>query len=82
MPLSQVFHLFPQLLDRCLVQDQPPPQTERRESLLVPLDARIRDMRQAPDGTIYIAVERDTQLGPGSTKLTPTGSIMRLTPSQ
>jgi glucose/arabinose dehydrogenase len=62
--------------------NQPPPQTERRESLLVPLDARVRDVRQAPDGTIYIAVERDTQLGPGSTKLTPTGSIMRIAPAQ
>ena len=61
--------------------NQPPPQTERRESLLVPLDARVRDVRQAPDGTIYLAVERDTQLGPGSTRLTPTGSILRITPA-
>jgi glucose/arabinose dehydrogenase len=49
--------------------------------MLVPLDARVRDVRQAPDGTIYIAVERDTQLGPGSTKLTPNGSILRIAPA-
>ena len=61
--------------------NQPPPQTERRESLLVPLDARVRDVRQAPDGTIYVAIERDTQLGPGSTRLTPTGSVLRITPA-
>ena len=62
--------------------NQPPPQTERRESLLVPLDARFRDVRQAPDGTVYVAVERDTQLGPGSTKLAPTGAVMRIAPAQ
>jgi glucose/arabinose dehydrogenase len=62
--------------------NQPGPQTERRESLLVPLDVRVRDVRQAPDGTIYVAVERDTQLGPGSTKLTPTGSILRIAPPE
>jgi glucose/arabinose dehydrogenase len=59
----------------------PPPQTERRESLLVPIDARVRDVRQAPDGSVYIAVERDTQLGPGSTKLTANGSILRIAPA-
>jgi len=37
--------------------NQPPPQTERRESLLTQLDARIRDVRQGPDGYIYIATE-------------------------
>jgi len=61
--------------------DQPPPQTERRESMLVEIDARVRDVRQAPDGSIYLAVERDTQLGPGSTRLSPTGSILRIDPA-
>ena len=60
--------------------NQPSPQTERRESLLVPIDARVRDVRQAPDGPIYIAVERDTPLGPGSTRVSPTGSILRIEP--
>jgi glucose/arabinose dehydrogenase len=61
--------------------DQPPPQTERRESLLVPLDARVRDVRQGPDGYIYVAVERDLQSGPGSAQLTPNGSILRIEPT-
>ena len=37
--------------------NQPPPQVERRESLLTQLDARIRDVRQGPDGYIYVATE-------------------------
>jgi glucose/arabinose dehydrogenase len=61
--------------------NQPPPQTERRESLLVPLDVRVRDVRQAPDGSIHLSVERDTQTGPGSTRLTPTGSVLRIDPA-
>jgi glucose/arabinose dehydrogenase len=61
--------------------NQPPPQTERRESLLIPLDARVRDVREAPDGSIYIAVERDTQSGPGSTRQSPTGAVLRIEPA-
>ena len=61
--------------------DQPPPQLERRESLLIPLDARVRDVRQGPDGYIYVIVERDLQLGPGSALLTPTGSVLRIEPA-
>ncbi len=61
--------------------NQPPPQTERRESLLVPMDVRVRDVRQAPDGSIHLSVERDTQSGPGSTRLTPTGSVLRIDPA-
>ncbi len=61
--------------------NQPPPQLERRESMLLSLDARVRDVRQGPDGYIYLAVERDGQLGPGSTALTPNGSILRVEPA-
>jgi glucose/arabinose dehydrogenase len=61
--------------------NQPGPQTERRESMLVALDARVRDIRQAPDGSIYIAVERDTQQGPGSTRQSLTGSVLRIDPA-
>ncbi|MEO8464526.1 MAG: PQQ-dependent sugar dehydrogenase [Gammaproteobacteria bacterium] len=61
--------------------DQPPPQLERRESMLTSLDARVRDVRQGPDGNLYLAVERDGQSGPGSTKLTPNGSILRIEPA-
>jgi glucose/arabinose dehydrogenase len=62
--------------------EQPPPQLERRESLLVSLDLRVRDVRQGPDGNLYLAVERDQQGGPGSAKLTPNGSILRIEPGR
>jgi glucose/arabinose dehydrogenase len=62
--------------------NQPPPQPERRESLLTPLDARVRDVRQGPDGYLYLAVERDLQSGPGSARLTPNGSILRIEPAK
>ena len=58
-----------------------PLQAERRDALLVPLDARVRDVRQGPDGNIYLAVSRDQQLGPGSSRLTPNGSILRIEPA-
>jgi len=62
--------------------DQPPPQPERRESLLTALDARVRDVRQGPDGYLYLAVERDQQGGPGTSRLTPNGSILRIEPAK
>jgi glucose/arabinose dehydrogenase len=62
--------------------DQPAPQFERRESLLVSLDARVRDVRQGPDGFIYALVERDLQNGPGSAQLTPNGSLLRIEPAK
>jgi glucose/arabinose dehydrogenase len=62
--------------------NQPPPQPERRESLLLALDARVRDVRQGPDGNLYLAVERDQQSGPGSARLTPNGSILRVEPAK
>jgi glucose/arabinose dehydrogenase len=62
--------------------NQPPPQLERRESLLLELDARVRDVRQGPDGDLYLAVERDQQSGPGSAKLTANGSILRIEPAK
>jgi glucose/arabinose dehydrogenase len=34
-----------------------PSQAERREGLLVPLNIRIRDVQQSPDGYIYVATE-------------------------
>jgi glucose/arabinose dehydrogenase len=35
-----------------------PSQAERREPLLVPLNVRIRDVQQSPDGYIYVATEQ------------------------
>jgi glucose/arabinose dehydrogenase len=34
-----------------------PNQAERREGLLVPLNIRVRDVQQSPDGYIYVATE-------------------------
>ena len=38
-----------------------PSQAEPRESLLVPLHQRIREVQQGPDGFIYVATERTTR---------------------
>ena len=62
--------------------NQPGPQPERRESMLTELDARVRDVRQGPDGYLYLAVERDQQSGPGSARLTPNGSSLRVEPAK
>jgi glucose/arabinose dehydrogenase len=35
-----------------------PLQAERRESLLTQLDVRVRDVRQGPDGYLYVATEK------------------------
>ena len=34
-----------------------PSQAERREALLRPLNIRIRDVQQSPDGYLYVATE-------------------------
>jgi glucose/arabinose dehydrogenase len=34
-----------------------PSQAERREGLLIPLNIRVRDVQQSPDGYIYVATE-------------------------
>jgi glucose/arabinose dehydrogenase len=34
-----------------------PSQAERREPLLLPLNVRIRDVQQGPDGFVYVATE-------------------------
>jgi hypothetical protein len=39
-------------------------------------------VRQGPDGDLYLAVERDLQSGPGSARLTPNGSILRIEPAR
>lgn len=38
-----------------------PSQAERREGLLVPLEQRIRDVQQGPDGYIYVVTEASTR---------------------
>jgi glucose/arabinose dehydrogenase len=80
-------HLFIGALSGQQVQrvafNQPPPQQERRESLLVSLDVRFRDVVQGPDGYLYLATERQSQNGPGSVDTTVTdGTILRIEPAQ
>jgi glucose/arabinose dehydrogenase len=76
-------HLFMGALNGQMLQrvafDQPPPQSERRESLLTELDARVRHVAQGPDGAIYVAVERR----PGGTlqpiaELPGNGAVLRI----
>jgi len=77
-------HIFTGALSGQQVQriafNQPMPQQERREPLLVPLDRRYRDVRQGPDGYIYLASEKDGQNGPGSVEGTADGMILRIEP--
>jgi glucose/arabinose dehydrogenase len=65
--------------------NQPPPQEERRESLLTQLDIRIRDVRQGPDGYIYVATEKATEgTVPGGRRDAPdppNGTILRIEPA-
>ncbi len=53
-----------------------PSQAEPRESLLVPLHQRIRDVQQGPDGFIYVATER-TFRGDDVD-----GSVLRIEPAE
>lgn len=79
-------HLFIGALSGQQIQrvafNQPPPQQERRESMLVSLDVRFRDVVQGPDGYLYVATERQSQNGPGSVDPTVTdGTILRIEPA-
>ena len=53
-----------------------PSQAEHRERLLVPLDVRIRDVAQSPDGYLYVATEQAS----GGTDLT--GTVLRIEPTE
>jgi aldose sugar dehydrogenase len=53
-----------------------PSQAERREGLLLPLNTRIRDVQQSPDGYIYVA----TETASGGT--VADGMVLRLEPVQ
>ncbi len=65
--------------------NQPPPQEERRESLLTQLDMRVRDVRQGPDGYIYAATENPSEATlPGGRPGAPDpakGAILRIEPA-
>jgi len=51
-----------------------PSQAERREPLLLPLNIRVRDVQQSPDGYIYVATEQ------GSRGDTSDGTVLRIEP--
>jgi len=51
-----------------------PSQAERREPLLLPLNTRIRDVQQSPDGFIYVATEQASGAGAAD------GTVLRLEP--
>jgi len=53
-----------------------PSQAERRESLLVPLNVRIRDVQQSPDGYIYVVTEGASGRGPAD------GMLLRIEPAR
>jgi aldose sugar dehydrogenase len=55
-------------LERVLVNDKL--EELRRESLLVPLRMRIRDVRQGPDELLYVLVDHDAN-----------GGVLRIEPS-
>jgi glucose/arabinose dehydrogenase len=52
-----------------------PSQAERREALLVPLNIRVRDVQQSPDGYIYVATEQASGRGASD------GMVLRIEPS-
>ena len=60
-------------LERVLVNDKL--EELRRESLLVPLQMRIRDVRQGPDELLYVLVDHDNggvlRIEPSATKQIP-----------
>jgi glucose/arabinose dehydrogenase len=51
-----------------------PSQAERREALLVPLNIRVRDVQQSPDGYIYVATEQASGRGAAD------GMVLRIEP--
>jgi glucose/arabinose dehydrogenase len=53
-----------------------PSQAERRESLLVPLNIRVRDVQQSPDGYIYVATEQALRGDAAD------GTVLRIEPAE
>jgi aldose sugar dehydrogenase len=53
-----------------------PSQAEPREGLLIPLQQRIRDVVQGPDGYIYVATEKASRGDVAD------GTVLRIEPAQ
>jgi glucose/arabinose dehydrogenase len=60
---------------RVSLNNPKPQQVEQREVLLTPLNVRVRDVQQGPDGNLYLATEQE------STGATPTGTVLRIEPA-
>ena len=52
-----------------------PSQAERREALLLPLNIRVRDVQQSPDGYIYVVTEQ------ASGRTGADGMVLRIEPT-
>jgi glucose/arabinose dehydrogenase len=52
-----------------------PQQNEQREVLLASLNVRIRDVQQAPDGTLYVATEKEAG------GAAPNGTVLHIEPA-
>jgi len=52
-----------------------PSQAERREALLLPLNIRVRDVQQSPDGYIYVVTEQ------ASGRTGADGMVLRIEPN-
>ena len=48
-----------------------------RESMLTQLRQRVRDVRQGPDGLIYVVTDGDADRGEA-----PTGAVLRIEPAE
>jgi glucose/arabinose dehydrogenase len=53
-----------------------PSQAEQREGLLIPLEQRIRDVVQGPDGFLYVATEKEIR-GKAAD-----GAVLRIEPAE
>jgi glucose/arabinose dehydrogenase len=61
--------------------DQPPPQSERRDSLFMSLGRRWRHVVQSPDGYLYAATERRTLGTPPDPSDATSGVVYRIEPA-
>jgi glucose/arabinose dehydrogenase len=62
--------------------DQPMPQTERRDSLFIPLGRRWRHVVQGPDGYLYALTEKRTLGGQPDPNDATSGVVFRIEPAE
>lgn len=62
--------------------DQPMPQTERRDSLFMPLGRRWRHVVQGPDGYLYALTEKRTLGGTPDPADATSGTVYRIEPAE